>query len=335
MYSQSVGDQTRIFQMARSNSQLKVQMDRLVAELASGQIHSVAEAVNADFTGLGSIESALSQLEAFSISLAETGAHVSAAQTVLGGIQDISGKSGPSFLVAANTANPMQIHTASTDAKQTLETVVSMLNTQVAGRSLFSGAATDRRALASSDEIIAAVRTLLTGATTATDVIDTVSDWFENGGGFENLIYSGSQTPLGARPIGPGETAEMPPSATDPAIKNVLLGLVLGTFAEDGLPDLDVEGRTQIMQAAGLAHLTAEGGLSNLRAEIGTTEAKIDGATARSVAERDSLSLVRNGILASDPYQAASELEQISAQLETLYAMTARLSRLSLADYLR
>lgn len=335
MYSQSIGDQTRAFQMARSNNQLKTQMDRLVAELSSGRIKDVSEAVNADFTELGSIEATLSRLDAYAVSLAETGAHVLAAQTVLGAVQDISSGLGPSFLLAGNTANPTQIHTAATDARQNLETVVSMLNTQVSGRSLFAGVATDRQALASSDEILENVRISLAGVSTAEDVVGVVNAWFENGGGFENLIYLGSQTPLGDRSIGPGETAGMPPPATDPAIKDVLKGLVLGALAAEGLPGLDIQGNTRLVQEAGTALLTAEGGLSNLRASIGATEAQIEGATARSVAERSALSLVRNGILASDPYQAASELEQISSQLETLYAMTSRLSRLSLADYLR
>jgi flagellar hook-associated protein 3 FlgL len=37
----------------------------------------------------------------------------------------------------------------------------------------------------------------------------------------------------------------------------------------------------------------------------------------------------------ADPYQAATELELAQTQLEAVYTLTARLSRLSLSDYLK
>jgi len=37
----------------------------------------------------------------------------------------------------------------------------------------------------------------------------------------------------------------------------------------------------------------------------------------------------------ADPFETASTLQAVQLQLETHYAMTARLSRLSLAEYLR
>ena len=51
------------------------------------------------------------------------------------------------------------------------------------------------------------------------------------------------------------------------------------------------------------------------------------GATARLTADRAE-------ILAADPYETATALSQTEASLQNLYALTSRLSRLSLTDYL-
>jgi len=64
-------------------------------------------------------------------------------------------------------------------------------------------------------------------------------------------------------------------------------------------------------------------------------EAQIDGATARNTAESSALELARAELIAIDPYKAATDLTSVQTQLETLYALTARLSRLSLVEYLR
>ena len=55
----------------------------------------------------------------------------------------------------------------------------------------------------------------------------------------------------------------------------------------------------------------------------------------RNGAETTSLQIARNGITAVDPYETASRLEATRQQLETLYTLTARISRLSLVDFLR
>ena len=44
--------------------------------------------------------------------------------------------------------------------------------------------------------------------------------------------------------------------------------------------------------------------------------------------------IARLGIVSMDPYDAATALTEAESQLDTLYTVTARLSRLSLANYL-
>ena len=46
------------------------------------------------------------------------------------------------------------------------------------------------------------------------------------------------------------------------------------------------------------------------------------------------LQVSRNDIRSADPYQTATALTEVQTQIETLFAVTARLSRLNLVDYL-
>ena len=57
-------------------------------------------------------------------------------------------------------------------------------------------------------------------------------------------------------------------------------------------------------------------------------------ASTRLSAERTSYEIARTGLLEADPYETASRLEDVQFQLEALYAVTARMARLSLTSYL-
>ncbi|MGR3292274.1 MAG: flagellin [Paracoccaceae bacterium] len=81
--------------------------------------------------------------------------------------------------------------------------------------------------------------------------------------------------------------------------------------------------------------LNSEYALTILRANVGSAEARIEDATAQNSAEKFALEIARADITAIDPYQTATELEAVALQLETLYTLTVRLSRLSLSEYLR
>ena len=75
-------------------------------------------------------------------------------------------------------------------------------------------------------------------------------------------------------------------------------------------------------------------GLIARQADLGLLQETAERATARNAAETTALSLARSDILSADPYETASALTQAEASLQNLYALTARLSRLSLTDYL-
>jgi flagellar hook-associated protein 3 FlgL len=89
------------------------------------------------------------------------------------------------------------------------------------------------------------------------------------------------------------------------------------------------------MNTAGQNLLTVQDDLTNLRAGVGFAEARIENFQARTEAERISAEYAKGALLSVDPYEAATRLEDAQFQLESLYSVTVRLSRLNLTSFMR
>ena len=77
------------------------------------------------------------------------------------------------------------------------------------------------------------------------------------------------------------------------------------------------------------------GGLVRLRAELGAAQERISVAQDAADAESNTLQRTRNDLAGVDQYEAATRFTALEAQLESLYTVTARLSALSLTNYIR
>ena len=73
----------------------------------------------------------------------------------------------------------------------------------------------------------------------------------------------------------------------------------------------------------------------DVQARLGVAEERIEIASVRVEAERSTLERALNDIVARDPYEAAAEFQALQIQLETVFGVTARLSSLSLNNFLR
>ena len=67
---------------------------------------------------------------------------------------------------------------------------------------------------------------------------------------------------------------------------------------------------------------------------LGVLEAEVERITVAQNAEISALTLARNEIANADPFETASALQAVQLQLETHYQMTARLSQLSLVNFI-
>jgi flagellar hook-associated protein 3 FlgL len=325
MTNLTIGDLAMTFQSRASQHRIKSDMLRLGTELTSGVTSDLRAATGGNLGALANVEHQLGTLAAFRVAASEAATFTGAVQRALETVQETSSTLGPALL-----------QVAATDAKARFATVISVLNTQVADRSILAGAQGSGAALAGAETMIAAIQAAVATETTADGIEAAVVAWFDDpGGGFETGGYLGSTSDIAPFRIGPHEQASIGMTAGDPAFRDLFKGYAMAALVADGALSTDHDERVALLDKAATRILTSDKSMAEQRAAIGTLEARIDTATARNSAETGALELARNDIVAIDPFRTATDLQAVQTQLETLYALTARLSRLSLTEYLR
>lgn len=332
----SVGDLSLSFQNMRQNAHLKSEVARISKELSTGQVSDLSTATTGDFLPLVGFERDLSANLAYATASAEAELFATSMQASLENVQVTLTEIGPSLLQAGTFEDPMLVQTTTVDARVKFESVISAINTRVADRYVFSGAATDTKPLADAATILSALNIAIASDSTAMAVEATVDAWFDDiGGGFETIGYTGSINTMAPFGLSDHDKVELDMTAADQGIRDVLKGIALAALVGTGALSGDQTERAELARISGQKIINANTTLAVSRAKVGSAEARIEGISARNVAEKLSLEIARNEITSIDPYQAASELDAASFQLETLYALTVRMSRLSLADYMR
>lgn len=335
MTTSGLGDVARFQLLQQDGTRLRHDLQRLTTELSTGQRADLGRATGGDFTPLADLERSLRLTETFARTIAEAGLAASARQAALGRIEAEVEGTAPNLLGLATGGSLQDITLAVADAGDRLDQVVTALNTRLAGAALFAGNAPDRPALAPAEEMLAQVRPLAAAAATAGDMIAAVEAWFlAPGGGFETAAWSGGAEAPAPAILGDGIAVQTGITARDPALREVLAGLALAALAAEGAGPSGEADRRALVSAAALRLERGEEALIRLRSDLGLSEARIEEARAATEAARSTLEMETARVTGADPYRAATELESVESRLEALYLLTARLSRLSLSEYL-
>jgi flagellar hook-associated protein 3 FlgL len=332
MYRIDNSDLARSMILRKQVADLKGAAERHASEMTLGRTTDPGQKLRGDFTALSGVQRALAQVESHATVVAEANLHFTAMQNALDKVHDVTTGASARLLSINTQTQSILLQREAETIWQEMGTVISMLNAQVAGRTLFAGIDTDGSAIMDRDAMLAALEAdiALAGATTAADVETVVTSWFAAGN-----AYLGSDTELAPYRLAPGDTMAPPPTAADPALQEILKGMAMMALLSQGLLPGDDAERFALTQAAASTMLAAQPVFFDLRAAVGIGEAQIDKAEVRLTNERVSLQRALSDLIAVDPYEAAVKLEETQSRLEALFAITARLSRLSLSDYLR
>jgi flagellar hook-associated protein 3 FlgL len=90
-----------------------------------------------------------------------------------------------------------------------------------------------------------------------------------------------------------------------------------------------------VIKAAALRLEKGDDALIRLRSDLGASQARIEDARTAAEAARASAEMEQTRLTEADPYRSATDLQSVQTRLEQLYILTARLSRLTLSEYLR
>jgi len=328
----SIGDLAQTLSMKRQNATLKLMMQEKGQEVTTGRVADAGRALRGDFAPLAAIDTSVARLEGFRAATTEAGTVASVMQTALTTLSDLSSQLASSLLTAAGSGLQQQITSLGQDARQRLETAIGVLNTQFADKALFSGIETGRPPLPDALAFLTTLEGVVAGAISAADVEEMLTGWFDSPTGYDATYQGGA--PRAAMEIGPGEQVSISITARDEGIRNSLKGLAMAALLDRGVLQGQAVGRADLARRAGLSLTDTASARTLLSAELGIAEARIDQAATRNGAEMSALQIARTSLVAADPYEAATRLEQAETQLQALYSITVRLSRLSLADYL-
>lgn len=332
MSFQPIGDLAQFMTTRRHGAELQSRMSRLTEELSTGQTADVTRRVDANFGRLSDIQHRITLNAAQKTAGTEASARASVMQTALERVQTQLSDISSAALMATGSGD----HSFDAGiARGGLDSIVSALNTSLADRPLFAGTDIDGPPLVDSADLMQAARTAVIGAGDAASVVAALDSFFDTpGGGFETAVYKGGDQDLAPVRLGAGESVRLSLRADDPVLRSALKHGVMAALAADDSIALASGDRATLLETAGGALRADIDGVTRLRSGLGTTEARIDRARARISAEGTSLAMMRNEIVSVDRFETATALEQTQMQLETIYTLTARTSRLNLVNFL-
>ncbi len=330
-----VGDLAQTVSMRRFSANMKQSANIAAQELTTGYTADVGKKLGGNFSTLAGLETSLSRLEGYKVAT-DAGARVTAGmQTVLGQLDALTDGMGVSLMNASLMEQPGVLASMVADGAQKFESFLSALNTKVGDKTLFAGVTSDGAAVASANEILAAIETAVigAGAVTAADIEVAVAAWFQDPSGYAAVGYLGGDA-TGPLAISAEDKLDLGFTAADPAIRDTLQSMAMVALVQRGTVIADAETGAALIYAAGNNMLQNQSDRAVLAGRVGLAQARIDLAQTRNEAEASALQLARSDLLSVDPYEAATRMEAAQTQLETLYSVTSRLSRLSLVDFL-
>ncbi len=336
---QSLGDMSRHFMTMRQNTEIRTRLQTLSHELSSGKTADVTARLGGDGARLGDLDRRLALAESYGRAATETAQMLGAMQLSLNVVAKLRGDLAGQLSTATSVGAGAALDSAQRSAGAGFDTIVRALNTRIGDRALFSGAATDRSALANPAAMMAdlSAAAVAAGASSSVELAAVVDSWFDDpAGGFATMGYRGD-TGAGAltRRIDADATVPIEARADDPALRDVMKAAALAALAGDAALGLTSTVREAVAADARDRLFGAALPLAQLQGRLGVAEATVEEVGARQAAQRTVFGMMRNDLVSADPYATATELQAVETQLQMHYTLTARLSRLSLSEYLR
>ena len=330
----TIGDLAQSYLLRKQNTDLKVQMGQMVEELASGRTSDVARHLSGSYSYLADVERNLTLIDGYSSATNEARLLADTMQSAMGSFQTVSENLGLDLMTASQSNLGVVANNVSQRATSDMDVMLSKLNTSVGGRFMFSGLDTDTPPMADAETILSALRVEVAGETTLAGIETSLDTWFAPGGGFDTVAYQGSANSFAAFGLGAGESVDLDIRADDQSFRTLLRHTSLAALAGDSTLGFGTTLQQDMISAAGEGLTFDQSALTRTRADTGYAQSRIEERSARLSAERTSFQAARTELLAVDPYETVTRLEDVQFQLEGLYTVTSRLSRLSLMDYL-
>ena len=330
----SIGDLSQHFQSLRQTTSIKDRLYMLSNEVTTGTKSDLTAHLNGDVNRLLSLDREIEVMEHYKSSANEASQVMALMQNSLEALDALRiQQAEQSLAITESTARPILNATADS-AEERFTEMVATLNRRSGDRSLFAGIQTDGAALASAADMLDDMVASVPAPPTVENIRLAVENWFADPiGGFETVGFIGSNEPIEVR-VSQNQSVGLNATAADDGIKQVLKAMATGAIAGRLSSGLSNSQYAELIQNAGVDLLSSATDLNALRGRLGTSESIVMNKIAEQEAQLTAFSTTRNNMVNSDPFETAVRLQEVQQQLETHFAVTARISGLSLANYL-
>lgn len=318
----------------RTTAQIKDRMLTASQEAVTGLKSDLTKATNGDLGRAHLLKKAQGDIEQSQQINTLSNSRLSLMSGALTGVLDTIDNIDSRTIVAINTDNIFGTDALIDEARTNVQNIMSSLSVRHGERNLFSADKTDTPPFGDADELLSDIENLISSAPDTGAAIAAIDDYFSDGGDFETRIYQGGAGNPPLLPIGNGQNINITVSGKSQSIKDVLKGMAILATSKSALPEGDKAAFDTLMTEGASSITRATSGLVRLNAEVGIFTQSL--ATAEKQNESEALSLATSfqNLFGRDQYEAAGELKQLQVQLEASYAITARLSNLTLTNYL-
>jgi flagellar hook-associated protein 3 FlgL len=343
--TQSISDVTRLSLMKMQSQLLQAQK-----EVSTGRLADVGLSLGYKTGEAISLRQEQDRLSSMIDNNAVAKTRLDMSQTALKNIVDSAQDFMSQLIGARNSATGPTI--AQGQAKGALDALIGALNTSVSGTYVFSGINSDVKPIADYDQnppgankqavadAFAAAFGIPQSDPTANTISATDMQTFLDGP-FADLFdstqwsanwSSASDQNVKSR-ISTSELVESGTNANENAFRKLASAYTM--VSDLGVENLNQGSFQAVVDSAVKAIGEAIQGVAKLQANLGTVQERVQKADDRMSVQKDMLATRIGGLESVDPYEASTRVTQLMTQIETSYALTARIQNLSLLNYLK
>ena len=315
-------------QLSRDIQSIRERIDRTSSEAVTGRTADPTAHLSGQIGRAMIANDALNKIDRDSSLLQIRESRLDITQQSLSRMQEGLAEISVRALDSLSAGSPVERTALAQDARAQLDSALMALNSRHGERFLFSGDATDKAAFGSPDDLMEDLRAISDAATDKTDFDARLNAYFDlDTGDFANSFYRGSKTNSDGDAI----------TGLDPAITQTLrnLGVLAMAAPGDGLDNLSNTETLDVIRSSADRLVQADAALTQLRAANGILQERVATGLDSLAKEKLVVNTLLEGMTSRDQYEAAAELKALEASLEASYMLTARLSQLSLMNFLR
>lgn len=316
---------------SRVTSKIRSDLNTAALEAVTGRRDDLTSAAKGQTGQVHRAQTVVDLARAAQTRLALATGRYTQAATALESVRTLTENMGSEALQVATSGDATGIATSAQSAEGAIKSAFQLLNTRFDGRALFAGDQADVGAVGDPQSMIDAAKAIAGSGGSIEDRLAQIDDYFSDGGTFDTSVYIGGRGEAAPVTLSNGLRLDPITTANSGAMRDLMKGMVI-VAASIELPPQEIV--AWVRQGASLIR-TAQDSLVIEEAALGTSLNRLSEADQQTEREVLTAQAKMDRVIGRDPFEAASEIQDLETRLQAAYTLTSRISNLSLVNFLR